>query len=62
MSVPRKENTRKDMEWAELVIPLAVGVLVFITGMVSTYFRIKEYCKFWDLDFKEELKKTWKWK
>ena len=53
----RKANTRNDMEWYEWVIPLAFGVLVFISGIVATYFRLKEYCEFWHLDFKEEWKK-----
>ena len=47
-----------NMEWYEWVIPLAFGVLVFISGIVATYFRIKEYCKFWGLDFKEEWRKA----
>ena len=47
-----------NMEWYEWVIPLAFGVIVFITSYVVHYIRCKEYCKFWGLDFKEEWRKA----
>ena len=46
------------MEWYEWVIPLAFGVIVFITANVACYIRCKKYCKFWGLDFKEEWRKA----
>lgn len=51
-----------NMEWYDWAIPLVTLVLGGIIHYLRIYFRCKEYCEFWKLDFKEEWRKVRHWK
>ena len=50
------------MEWYEWVIPLVTLVLGGIIHYFVAYFNCREYCEFWNIDFKEEWEKAKHWK